>query len=178
MPGHSTKLLRAQGLSAEEGVVPSKQGPATLADVAASAGVSIATVSKVLNGRADVGPGTRARVQTILQQHDYIGRRSEPVEQGGATVELVFHGQLTSYSVEVLKGVVEAAAQAGVTVAVSLRPREMGPGVKRSVDWVRDVTTSGRSAVIDVVDDLRQGDLAALSRARLPLVVIDPLRLP
>src|SRR5215217_9162098 len=63
----------------KEGAVPSKQGPATLADVAASAGVSIATVSKVLNGRADVGPGTRARVQTILQQHDYIGRRSEPV---------------------------------------------------------------------------------------------------
>src|SRR5829696_6894769 len=181
MPGHSTKLLRAQGLSAEEGVVPSKQGPPTLADVAASAGVSIATVSKVLNGRADVGPGTRARVQSILQQHDYIGRRSEPVEhalKGGATVELVFHGQLTSYSVEVLKGVVEAATQSGVTVAVSLRPREMGPGVKRSDDWVRDVATSGRSAVIDVVDDLRQGDLAALSRARLPLVVIDPLTLP
>ncbi|MDF2747000.1 MAG: LacI family transcriptional regulator [Propionibacteriaceae bacterium] len=169
------------GLHGEEGAVPSKQGPPTLADVAASAGVSIATVSKVVNGRADVGPGTRARVQSILQQHDYIGRRSEPVEhalRGGATVELVFHGQLTSYSVEVLKGVVEAATQAGATVAVSLRPREMGPGVKRSVDWVRDVTTSGRSAVIDVVDDLRQGDLAALSRARLPLVVIDPLRLP
>jgi LacI family transcriptional regulator, galactose operon repressor len=37
---------------------------------------------------------------------------------------------------------------------------------------------SGRSAVIDVVDDFRKGDLAALTRARLPLVVIDPLRLP
>jgi LacI family transcriptional regulator len=52
--------------------VPSKQGPPTLADVAALAGVSIATVSKVLNRRADVGPGTRARVQSILQQHDYV----------------------------------------------------------------------------------------------------------
>src|SRR5215208_3776827 len=124
MPGHSTKLLRAQGLSAEEGVVPSKQGPPTLADVAASAGVSIATVSKVLNGRADVGAETRARVQSVLQQHDYIGRRSEPVDHAlmGATVELVFHGRLSSYHVEVLHGVVEAATQAGVTVAVSVRP--------------------------------------------------------
>lgn len=158
----------------------SKDGPATLADVAASAGVSIATVSKVVNGRADVSPETRARVQSILQQHHYIGRRSEPAEQASrqATVELVFHGQVTSYSVEVLRGVVEAASQAGAAVVVSVRPRQQGPGIKRSVDWVRDVTTSGRSAVIDVVDDVRNGDLAALTRAGLPLVVIDPLRLP
>jgi LacI family transcriptional regulator len=160
--------------------VPSKEGPTTLADVAASAGVSVATVSKVLNGRADVGAETRARVQSILQEHEYIGRRSDPVDHApkGATVELVFHGHLASYHVEVLRGVVEAATQAGVTVAVSVRPRRLGPGVKRSVDWVRDVSRSGRSAVIDVVDDLWQGDLAALTRARLPLVVIDPLRLP
>ncbi len=158
----------------------SKEGPPTLADVAASAGVSIATVSKVLNGRADVGAETRARVQSVLQRHDYIGRRSEPVNHTvkGATVELVFHGRLNSYSMEVLHGVVEAASQVGASVAVSLRPRQFGPGVKRSADWVRDVTKSGRSAVIDVVDDIRQGDLAALTRARLPLVVIDPLRLP
>jgi LacI family transcriptional regulator len=32
--------------------------------------------------------------------------------------------------------------------------------------------------VIDVVDDVRRGDLTALARARLPLVVIDPLSLP
>ena len=37
---------------------------ATLATVAASAGVSVATVSKVLNGRSDVAPATRALVRT------------------------------------------------------------------------------------------------------------------
>jgi LacI family transcriptional regulator len=158
----------------------SKQGPLTLADVAASAGVSIATVSKVKNGRADVGPETRARVQSILQRQDYIGRRSGSVDHTSkrTTVELVFHGRLSSYSAEVLHGVLEAAGQAGVAVAVSLRPRQQRPGAKRSADWVREVARSGRSAVIDVVDDVRQGDLAALTRARLPLVVIDPLRLP
>ena len=40
----------------------------------------------------------------------------------------------------------------GVTVAVSVRPRRGGPGVKRSVEWVRDVTKSGRAAVSDVDD--------------------------
>ena len=51
---------------------------ATLATIAASAGVSVATVSKVLNGRADVAPGTRARVQDLLAKHDYVGRRTGP----------------------------------------------------------------------------------------------------
>jgi LacI family transcriptional regulator len=40
--------------------VPAKDGRATLAMVAASAGVSVATVSGVLNGHVDVGPQTRA----------------------------------------------------------------------------------------------------------------------
>src|ERR1035437_10273963 len=50
---------------------PPKQRRVTLAMVAASAGVSIATVSKVLNGRNDVASTTRAHVQEALQQHDY-----------------------------------------------------------------------------------------------------------
>ena len=43
-------------------------GRATLATIAATAGVSISTVSKVLNGRADVGPRTRARVEALLAE--------------------------------------------------------------------------------------------------------------
>ena len=59
--------------------MPPVHGRATLATVAASAGVSIATASKVLNGRSDVSSTTRARVQDALRQHDYVGRRPEPV---------------------------------------------------------------------------------------------------
>ena len=40
---------------------------ATLAMVADAAGVSKPTVSKVLNGRPDVSPATRARVQEALK---------------------------------------------------------------------------------------------------------------
>lgn len=154
----------------------------TLANVAASAGVSVATVSKVLNGRADVGAETRARVQTLLQEHDYVGRRAEPTGQALSrqpTVELVFHGRLSGYCLEILQGVVDAAAEVGVGVAVSVRPRHQRmSGAKETAAWVRRLAEAGRKAVIDVVDDVRHGDLATLSRARLPLVVIDPLNLP
>ena len=162
--------------------MPSKVSPPTLASVAASAGVSVATVSKVLNGRADVGPATRARVQTLLQQHEYVARRAESAGRavaGQSTVELVFHGRLSGYSLEILQGVLDAATEVGVAIAVSDRPRQQGSAsIKRPAEWVRHVTKIGHLAVIDVVGDVRQGDLAALSRARLPLVVIDPLNLP
>ena len=43
----------------------------TLETVATAAGVSLATVSKVLNDRADVSADTRARVQQLLVQYKY-----------------------------------------------------------------------------------------------------------
>ncbi len=64
----------------------------TLATVAASAGVSVATVSKVLNGRRDVAPATRARVQEMLRAHDY-GGRLKTIERH-PTIELTFRGKI------------------------------------------------------------------------------------
>ena len=143
----------------------------TLSTVATSAGVSVATVSKVLNGRSDVSEATRARVQEVLRQHDYVGRRPEPIER--ATVELFFQGVMTSYSLEVVQGVLEEGKAAGVDVVVSSRPRM--PSTGRAAKWVRELTATGRRAAIGVTSDLTAADLAALSRARLPLVVVDPL---
>jgi LacI family transcriptional regulator len=150
---------------------------ATLANVAASAGVSVATVSKVLNGRHDVAPATRALVQDLLHEHDYVARRVRPAPS--PTIELFFHGQLNAYHTEVLQGVVEAGAEAGVAVVVSVRPRgQRGPGANRPAAWVRDLATAGRRGAIVVTVELAPADLAALSRARMPVVVIDPLNLP
>lgn len=152
----------------------------TLARVAASAGVSVATVSKVLNGRADVGPETRARVESLLAAHDYVARRAEPAEaEVQPTVELVFHGPLTAYTTAILEGVVEAGGERGVAVSVSVRPRRQpSPGVLRPAAWARQLADRGRRAVVDVVDDGQHGDLSALARAGVPLVVIDPLSPP
>src|SRR5579884_2418688 len=55
-------------LAAMEALSP---GPATIADVAARAGVGVATVSRVLNGRANVSPGTRQRVLDAIAALDY-----------------------------------------------------------------------------------------------------------
>ena len=46
-------------------------GRVTLATVADQAGVSVSTVSKVLNGREDVARNTRLRVERLLEHHGY-----------------------------------------------------------------------------------------------------------
>jgi len=160
--------------------VSTTDGRPTLASVAASAGVSVSTVSKVLNGRTDVGPQTRARVEELLARHEYVGRRGDSGARSNQRqiVELVFHGKLVAYALEVLQGVLDTAEELGVAVAVSLRPRQPGTGPDSPTAWVRRLVASGRTAVVDVVDDVLAGDLTALARARLPLVVIDPLNLP
>jgi LacI family transcriptional regulator, galactose operon repressor len=156
--------------------VPRLKSGVTLATVASSAGVSIATVSKVLNGRSDVSPTTRARVQEVLQKHGYVGRRPEPVERD--TVELFYQGVVNSYSVEVIQGVVDASQAAGVEVVLNAHPRHQNGSAGRATPWIRDLIASNRRAAIGITSELSDADLAALSRARLPLVVIDPANIP
>jgi LacI family transcriptional regulator len=156
--------------------VPPLRSRVTLATVASSAGVSVATVSKVLNGRSDVSESTRARVQEVLREHGYVGRRPEPVER--ASLELFFQGVVNSYSIEVIQGVLEAGQAAEVDIVLSSHPpRPQARSTGRAAQWVRDLTASNRRAAIGITSDLTAADLAALSRARLPLVVVDPLNI-
>ena len=64
--------------------------PMTISKIAQAAGVSVPTVSKVLNGRADVAPATRAKVETLIEQHQYRRRRRKG-PAGARMIDLVFH---------------------------------------------------------------------------------------
>jgi LacI family transcriptional regulator len=154
--------------------VPTVGTRATLATVAASAGVSVATVSKVINGRSDVAPTTRARVQDVLRAHDYVGRRVELAD--APTIELFFQSDLGAYATEIMQGVLDAATDVSVAVVVTVRSH--GQRSSEPAAWARDLAARGRQAVVGVTTELTAGDLTALSRARLPLVVIDPLNMP
>ncbi|AUA16894.1 LacI family DNA-binding transcriptional regulator [Streptomyces malaysiensis] len=143
----------------------------TLADIAQAAGVSVATVSKVVNGRGDVAPRTRARVQELLHQHRYLApvfRHTEAIES--PTIEVQFQGGLKSYVAEALEGIVDSAAESGASVVVSK--------ASRAPHWARDLVSAGRHAVIAVTSVYTTAHLNELARAGLPLVVLDPLHLP
>jgi LacI family transcriptional regulator, galactose operon repressor len=143
---------------------------ATLASIASAAGVSVATVSKVVNGRPDVAATTRVLVQDLLEEHEYVPRRVD--RAGPASVALFFNGPLETYSLEIMEGMLGVAAERDVEVVLS----RTDIGLGGSAQWLRQVHLSGRQAVIAVTSEA--AELAALARIRLPVVVIDPLATP
>ncbi len=151
--------------------MPADARRTTLATIARAAGVSVATVSKVVNGRSDVAPRTRARVLELLYQHDYLApvfRHSEAPES--PTIEVQFAEGLRSYVAEALEGVADAAAELGAAVVIS----KSSP----APHWARDLVAAGRRALIGVTSVYTTAYVNALARAGLPLVVLDPLHLP
>jgi LacI family transcriptional regulator len=135
--------------------------------------VSVATVSKVLNGRSDVAPETRSLVLSLLEQHDYVAPPQRRGEAAPDTIEVEFDADLNAYSTEIVQGAVQAGADLDVAVVVSIRRN-----ADRTGGWARDLVAAGRRALVAVTGELTAGQLTALARARLPLVVIDPLNLP
>ena len=93
---------------------------ARLVDVAARAGVSIKTVSNVVNAHPQVREGTRTRVQAVIDELGYrphaIGRQLRRGRTGMITVALPEID--VPYFAELARHVVEAAAARGLVVTV------------------------------------------------------------
>jgi LacI family transcriptional regulator len=144
----------------------------TLAQIAEYAGVSVATVSKVINGRRDVAQQTRERVLDLMRRHNYGGNRDDL--RAYPTVELFFgFEQLSIYHIEIIQSVVDAGAREGIGVVVSRRG-ERDPAADPAA-WARDLAAAGRRAVIAVTaNTLSPPIIEALERVRLPAVLLDP----
>ncbi|KHK99004.1 hypothetical protein LK09_06210 [Microbacterium mangrovi] len=149
-------------------------GAVTLADIAARAGTTVPTVSKVLNGRSDVSAEMRDRVLRILAETGYrrTRRRGSAAPPDLHLVDLVISGVEGSWANLVLSGVERAASGAGLDVVVMLA-RDVGP---RS--WLeRLLARPSRGAVLALVSPTA-GELAALRAAGIPIVLLDPVAAP
>ncbi|MFD0430698.1 LacI family DNA-binding transcriptional regulator [Streptomyces zhihengii] len=80
---------------------PDDTGRITLNTVASEAGVSVSTVSKVLNGRSDVSTDTKERVEAVM---DRLGYQRRPARRRGAVVDLVLNELDSLWSVEIIRG--------------------------------------------------------------------------
>ncbi|MFD8081509.1 LacI family DNA-binding transcriptional regulator [Kitasatospora sp. NPDC059722] len=141
---------------------------ATLAEIAQEAGVSAPTVSKVLNGRADVAPATRERVEELLQRHGYRRRRGN--RQAAPLLELVFHELESAWAVEVIRGVENAVREEGLSIVLSEAAERHGPGQS----WVDAVLARRPTGVVLVLSDLDRALREQLARRDIPFVVMDP----
>ncbi len=96
--------------------------PVTIYTVAERAGVSIATVSRVLKGSTPASPMTRRKVLRAVEELDYVPlRSSRPVDvPRHQTHGLVLPGLYGPYFSDLLTGFESTAAQYGQSVVVVL----------------------------------------------------------
>ncbi|WP_042369392.1 LacI family DNA-binding transcriptional regulator [Streptacidiphilus neutrinimicus] len=142
---------------------------ATLAEIAREAGVSTPTVSKVLNGRADVAPATRERVEELLHQHGYQRRRGSSAPSS-PLLELVFHELESAWAMEVIRGVENVVREEGMNVVLS----ESAGRLSLGQSWTDGVLSRRPIGVVLVLSGLDQAQQAQLTSRDIPFVVMDP----
>jgi LacI family transcriptional regulator len=142
----------------------------TLATIAEHAGVSPATVSKVINGRPDVAEETRERVRGVLAEHGYTAP-----QRASAAIDLVFASLSSPWTVEILRGVESYASSHGRAVAVSTVPPNAAP---EPPSWTSAVAQHQSAGVILAMSQLSRGQWEHLRDRGIPLVAIDPADTP
>ncbi|MFF5225339.1 LacI family DNA-binding transcriptional regulator [Dactylosporangium sp. NPDC000521] len=141
--------------------------PVTIAYIAETAGVSVPTVSKVVNGRSGVAADTRARVEALINEYGY--RRPNPANRTDL-MELVFEELHHMWGTEIIRGVQRVARQHHVGVV----PSEFGPQGSAIRYWIDDAIER-RPACVVTVAQLSQEQRDQLRARGIPFVVFDPM---
>ncbi len=147
----------------------SKEPRVTITVIAEEAGVSVPTVSRVLNGRSDVSPKTRAKVEDLLARHGYQRRGSKRGQRAGL-IDLVFNDLDSPWAVEIIRGVEDVAHAAAVGTVVSAVHRHSAA----TRQWLDNLRARASDGVILVTSSLQPAHQAELRRLNVPTVVIDP----
>lgn len=144
-------------------------GRARLADIAAAAGVSVPTVSKVLHGHSDVAAHTRSRVAALLANYNYAVRRRAIRP---CLIDLVF-ADLDPWSMEIIRGAEEVASAEDCRIIVSMVPAELD-----ATQWLTRLSVSQTDGMILVLPDVSAADRARLAASSVPLVIVDTVGQP
>ena len=149
----------------------------TIKDVAELAGVSKATVSRVINGGAHVSPETRRRVERVIEEQGYVPAASAVnLSRGGSEavgviipeIDNVFYG-------DVLRGITEVAGELDLPL-IFFDTRNSGESEERAIRtleqyWVRGAILAPAADYKDSAESQRLR--RRLSRLRVPVVILD-----
>jgi LacI family transcriptional regulator len=146
----------------------------TIRDIAGMAGVSVATVSRVMNGRGDVAPGTRELVQRIVREHGYTtSRAARGLSAGrtgliGATVPLVY----PAYFSFILSGAAEALSERDMRLVLCPTQHEHAREVSLLERMMHGTTDGG----LLILPQESSDELESLLMHGYRFVVVDPLQ--
>lgn len=142
----------------------------TIYDVAKEAGVSLATVSRVINGLEIVREETRIKVETAI---DKLGYKPNAIAQGLAlqkttTIALLVPEASFAYTGQIINGLIDVAK----IYKYNIMLHTMTEGIVDIKDVIDDVIKSRVDGVIIYNDKLMEDELAELSKYHFPIVII------
>ena len=83
----------------------------TIKDIAKLAGVSVTTVSRVLNRRPDVNPVTREKVERIIEENSFVGNKNaRGLKQISEVIGVVVRGRSNPFLNSLAESILEHAA--------------------------------------------------------------------
>jgi DNA-binding LacI/PurR family transcriptional regulator len=145
----------------------------TLQDIADAAGVSVASVSKVLNNRPGVGDDSRRRIIGIADQMGYQARTSRGHSAAKSRdVTVVTPGEYYSNSQfysDVIQGVLDEAKSRGVEANVRLMARDLP---EAESDIAKILADTGTGAVLLVGLDYPEV-IERIVQSELPAVIVN-----
>ncbi|MBM2617077.1 LacI family DNA-binding transcriptional regulator [Actinoplanes sp. LDG1-06] len=143
-----------------------RQGP-TVRDIASHAGVSIATVSRVLNDQEHVSPGTRELVQQAIDELGGRGPRRRPARTGAVFLRCPY--LLTDYFGLIVSSIAETLDLHGRQLVLNAGEAAQQLPVLSSLP-----SRPGIGGAIVVLPPEPGTELVALQEAGFPFVVVDP----
>lgn len=145
----------------------------TIADIAREAGVSVPTVSKVLNGHDQVSERTRAKVERLVSEYGYLRRRTRSPRSIGL-IDLVINELDSVWGLEIIRGVERVVHEAGMGVVVSAVHGRAADARR----WLDNLAVRGSDGVILAVTELAPKRRREFDALGVPQVVVDPVGNP
>lgn len=142
----------------------------TIYDVAKEAGVSLATVSRVINGLEIVREETRLKVEAAI---DKLGYKPNAIAQGLAlqkstTIALLVPEAAFGYTGQIINGLIDVAKIYKYNIVL----HTMSEGIVEIEDIIDEIIKSRVDGVIIYNDKLLEKELAVLNKYQFPIVLI------
>lgn len=143
----------------------------SMKDVAARAGVSLGTVSNVLNRPERVSERTRRRVETAIETLGFVRNESARQLRGGGSRTLAYVVLDTSnpFFTDVARGIQETADAHGLVVYLC----NSGDDADREAAYLDLLEQQRVEGVLITPADAADPGIAALARRGMPVVVVD-----
>ena len=138
-----------------------KKATVRLSDIAKETGYSLSTVSKALNGRADVSEETRQTINAVLKRYGYSRKSTSAKSQ--RIIEIVFQDFDNVWALEVLRGAIREAKQHDLSIITT----EGGNRQHPDSSWIDNMLRRQTDGAILVFSSLTRIERNKLHSSRL-----------